>query len=50
MKFLDESTRKTLKVDDRYAVPLIWRDDKVELPAGQLCCSRSMSEFSGEEA
>ena len=29
MKFLDENTRK---VDGRYEVPLIWRDDKVELP------------------
>jgi len=29
MKFLNESTRK---VDGRYEVPLIWRDDKVKLP------------------
>ena len=29
MKFLDE---KTCKVDGRYEVPLIWRDDKVDLP------------------
>ena len=29
MKFLDENTRK---VDGRYEVPLIWRNDKVELP------------------
>ena len=29
MKFLDESTHKA---DDRYEVPLIWRDDTVELP------------------
>ena len=29
MKFLDESTRK---VDGRYEVPLIWRDDTVEVP------------------
>lgn len=29
MKFLDESTPK---VDGRYEVPFIWRDDKVELP------------------
>ncbi|KAL9977438.1 hypothetical protein ACROYT_G014841 [Oculina patagonica] len=30
MKFLDESTRKV--ADGRYEVPLIWRDDNVELP------------------
>ena len=29
MKFLDESTHKA---DGRYEVPLIWRDDTVELP------------------